>query len=123
MKEKHDKSIWVNRPELEWMGDSSVLFPLESQKPKSIEDDSNQLDSLLSLLTWGKYLLTPKKPKSSMQHPISPQHIMYPTTTPDVEKGNVTPLSSIHDYPLSFLNQQDYSILPMPVFHEDYFLE
>jgi len=92
----------------------------------SLKNNSDNLESFVSLLKWEKYLLTPNKPKfSALKALISPTFRMYPPTTQDIAPE--LPLSppyntSIGDQSLPFDELGEW-FSPTEVFREDYLLD
>jgi len=88
---------------------------------------NNELESFLSLLPWGKYLLTPEKPKNCPVQSVAQPYFAYPTSKPDILNGHpglpLSPrLNDDDDYSL-YLNEPREFFSPSAILHEDYFFE
>jgi len=82
---KSDAYTWAISP-IGWTGELCSTSPPMSPMLKSCQNDSDELESFISLLMWGKYLLTPNKPKlSAIKDLISPSFSMYTPTTQDID--------------------------------------
>lgn len=79
------ESLWsYPHPKREEIG--SDVFSSTSPTHKS-SISSNKLESFLSLLPWGKYLLTPEKPKNRPLQPVPEASFRYSTLMSDILGG------------------------------------
>jgi len=76
---------------------------------------NNKLELFLSLLPWGKYLLTPEKFEKSLT---------YPTTGPDIlNRHPISPWKDEDDDYSLYMNEPREFFSPMPILDKDYFFE
>lgn len=122
---KSDEYTWAISP-VEWTGEHSLTSPPMSPMLKSCKNDSDELESFISLLKWGKYLLTPSKPKLyDIKAVISPTFRMYPPTTQDIAPERSFSLAyntTIDNHSLPF-DEPGQWFSPTQVFDEDYFID
>jgi len=120
-----DEYTWAISP-TEWMGEHSSTSPPMSPRLKSCQNDSDELESFNSLVKWGKYLLTPNKPKlSAIKELISPTFRMYPPTTQDIDPElwfSTAYNTTIDNHSLPFA-EPGKLFSPTQVFNEDYFID
>jgi len=81
VKARGRQSVWPNAHSV-W-GERSDEFSSPSPTHNSTKSN-NKLESFLSLLPLGKYLLTPEKPKNRPPNPGAEPSLMYATSTPDI---------------------------------------
>jgi len=74
-------SFWIN-PDSVW-DEESDAFSLPSPRHDSLQSDSS-FESFLSLLPWGKYLLTPEKPSDRHMQSLTKSSFAYPYSTPEI---------------------------------------
>lgn len=68
------------------MGEGSTAFPAVSPTPNSTKN-TGKLESFLSLLKWGHYLVTPKKFKDRNMEPTLTSSPKSSTFSPDMRKA------------------------------------
>jgi len=86
VEEKSRYSLWTN-PESVWDEVESDAFSLPTPRHDSLQSN-NKFESFLSLLPWGKYLLTPEKPKNRHTETLPESSFEYPSSTPALFNGH-----------------------------------